>query len=277
VTEVPGVTINSTRPIQMITVGDGALQFIAIPDGDRMLLLDSTMKLTVFDRANMEADFDFTDARGLASSGLNLYTVAKVAGVYNVLTVKPNPISKSATLEAPTPLTGAAVVRIGAMIAVDSSTLLAVDEGNHTLVKINIATGATTVFSGQAATVGKPAGKLPAADFTFSEPSGLVQNASDIYIADTGNQRIVRLNADDTLEPFAGSGAQGLKSGTLTASQIEQPMSLTFGSNLRLMVCGYSRSAIQQVDPRAMKCSRWRTRPPRRSTAPDSSSNPLAS
>lgn len=93
---------------------------------------------------------------------------------------------------------------------------------NHTIIKIAYPGAGITVIGG---TAGAPAfadGTGTAA--SFSSPAGITGNATDIYVCDTGNNRIRKMVIGSLLwSTFAGSGAAATTNNTGTSAAFNGP------------------------------------------------------
>ena len=99
-------------------------------------------------------------------------------------------------------------------IAVDASGDVYFTDRNSNDVRRISANGTIGVFAGSA-TAGFGGDGGPAAGAYFNGPSGLAFDAAgNLYVADTGNQRIRRISPDGTIATVAGSGEQGYTNDT---------------------------------------------------------------
>ncbi len=103
--------------------------------------------------------------------------------------------------------------------------LLVADTGNHTIRKIVLADGAVSTLAGIAGTAGFLDGVSASA--RFSSPYGLAVDASkNVYVADSGNHRIRRIDVTGLVSVFAGSGSRGLLNGASTNAQFNTPVAV---------------------------------------------------
>ena len=129
--------------------------------------------------------------------------------------------------------TGAAV-RFGypSGITVFGSKLYVVDSSNQVIRKVEIATGTVTTLAG-AGPGGSTDGSGAAARFFF--PSGIATDGTNLYVADTGNHLIRKVEiATGAVTTLAGSAdAAGSIDGTETAARFFHPSGITTdGTNL---------------------------------------------
>ena len=82
------------------------------------------------------------------------------------------------------------------------------DTGNHRIRRINTQ-GVISTFAGTGA-FGFTGEGVPATEARFNRPEGVaVDGAGNVYVADTGNDRIRRINTQGVISTFAGTGASG--------------------------------------------------------------------
>ncbi len=93
----------------------------------------------------------------------------------------------------------------------------------------------------------------PARTAAFLNPNGIAADAAgNIYIADTGNHRIRRIDtAALTISTFAGSGDPGFAGddGRATQAQLTNPRFLTFDSAGNLYIADTGNNRIRRVTP----------------------------
>lgn len=89
----------------------------------------------------------------------------------------------------------------------------------------------------------------PIATALFKMPQGLVIDASgNIFIADSGNHKIRKIDTNGNVTTFAGSTA-GYLDGTGTAAQFDTPSGLVFDTNGNLYVTDYRNHRIRKITP----------------------------
>ncbi|MFA7264977.1 MAG: pentapeptide repeat-containing protein [Candidatus Nanopelagicales bacterium] len=108
--------------------------------------------------------------------------------------------------------------------------VLVSDTGRNVVRKIDLAQGgATSIVAGVEDKSGFEGDRGPANKALLNAPTGLaVDPAGRVYIADTGNNRIRRIETDGTIVTLAGTGAAGSSGNNIAAikAQLNRPMGL---------------------------------------------------
>jgi sugar lactone lactonase YvrE len=195
----------------------------------------------------------FYSPYGVTTDGTNLYVVDGVGNIRKIV------IATSAV----TTLAGATLGTSGSTdgtgtaakfalprgITTDGTNLYVADTGNSTIRKIVIATGAVTTLAGTAGSNGITDGTGAAARFYF--PSGITTDATNLYVADTGNHTIRKIviatgavtTLAGTASPYFGYGSTD---GTGTAAKFSGPAGVTTdGSNLYVADTG--NNAVRKI------------------------------
>ncbi len=111
-----------------------------------------------------------------------------------------------------------------------------------------ISAGAINTLAGTGA--GGFSGDLgPAASAQLNQPSAVaVSSVGDVYIADTGNNRIRKVSAG-TITTFAGTGAAGFAgdTGTAATAQLNAPSGVAFDSSGNLYIADTANNRIRKV------------------------------
>lgn len=130
-------------------------------------------------------------------------------------------------------------------VAVIADNLYVADTFNHSIRRIAITTGKVTTLAG----TGSPGfadGSGSAA--AFSLPSGIVTDGRNLYIADTSNHAIRKIEADTgKVSTLAGSGKEGMADGSGTAASFSQPLDITLNGG-SLYVADPGNHLIRKVD-----------------------------
>ncbi|HEV8592269.1 MAG TPA: IPT/TIG domain-containing protein, partial [Pyrinomonadaceae bacterium] len=142
-------------------------------------------------------------------------------------------IGRGAGFDAPT---GIAVDRFG--------NILVADAGNHSIRKIDL-TGMVVTLAG-GGVEGYADGVGAAARFNFPTAVALDQSGA-VYIADSGNQRIRRMDANGDVTTLAGDGEFGFHDSKSNQARFADPVGLALDADGRLIVADSFNSLIRSV------------------------------
>lgn len=88
------------------------------------------------------------------------------------------------------------------------------------------------------------------ASASFSTPSGLaLDRDGNIYVADTGNNRIRKLAPDGTVSTIAGSGAAGFRDGSAHDAQFDAPLGVAVDTQKNVYVADTYNDRIRVISP----------------------------
>ena len=192
----------------------------------------------------------FYHPRGITSDGSNLYvadsendTIRKIIISTGAVTT----LAGTAGLSGSTDGAGAAArFRLPFGITCDGANLYVADASNYTIRKIVISTGAVTTLAGSAGLSGSTDATGAAARFNF--PSGITNDGSNLYVADTDNHTIRKIViSSGAVTTLAGSaGSSGSTDATGAAARFNGPYGITSdGSNL--YVADTSNHTIRKI------------------------------
>ena len=180
---------------------------------------------------------------GITTDGTNLYvadsgnhTIRKIVISTGIVTT----LTGSAGNSGSTDGTGSAAQFAGPMgITTDGTNLYVADTGNNTIRKIVISTGAVTTLAGTppASGGGGGAGVICGIGCGFSSPHGITTDGTNLYVADSGWNRIrkIIIATGAVTADFAGAALNGTGStdGTGTSAKFNIPYGITTdGTNL---------------------------------------------
>jgi DNA-binding beta-propeller fold protein YncE len=140
----------------------------------------------------------------------------------------------------------AATFRYPFGIITDGTDLYVTDNGNSTIRKIVISTGAVTTIAGIAGTNGSADGIGTGA--TFYSPTGITMDGTDLYLTDTGNHTIRKIViSTGAVTTIAGSaGAKGSADGAGAAATFYSPTGIT-ADGTNLYVADYGNYTIRRI------------------------------
>jgi hypothetical protein len=111
-------------------------------------------------------------------------------------------------------------------LTTDGTALYVADRSNNTIRKVVIATGAVSTLAGTAGPGGYADGTGTAAQFSF--PDGITTDGLNLYIADSGNNRIRKVViSTGAVTTLAGTGASGSGDGAALSATFTSPAGVT--------------------------------------------------
>jgi hypothetical protein len=230
-------------------VGDSANSTI------RKIVISSGVVTTPFGVAGTSGTTDATgtSARfdypiGITTDGTNLYVtqgnhiIRKIVISSGVVTTPFGVAGTSGTTDA----TGTSA-RFNAPkgITTDGTNLYVAEYGNHTIRKIVISSGVVTTLAGSGS-CGTSDGTGTSAE--FCRPEKLTTDGTNIYVSDTGRQRIRKIViSSGVVTTLAGDGTARHRDGTGTNAQFDSPRGITTdGTNL--YISDTSSHAIRKME-----------------------------
>jgi sugar lactone lactonase YvrE len=146
------------------------------------------------------------------------------------------------------PATGAEL-NLPTGVAIDSAgNLYIADAGNNVIRKIN-ASGIITTVAGNNAE-GYSGDNGAATNATLYTPTGVaVDSTGNLYIADSNNQRIRRVNASGTITTIAGDGTAGYTgdNGPATSATLNKPAAVVVDSTGNLYIADTGNDVIRMI------------------------------
>jgi len=133
-------------------------------------------------------------------------------------------------------------------IAIDNNgNFYVADEYNH-CIRMITPSGVVTTFAGDAQSEGFLDAAKASAKFSF--PRGVaVDSANNVYVADTGNHRIRRIDAiSGAVTTLAGTGGAGFVEGAFATSELSSPQALAVTSDGRVLVADTGNHRIRMID-----------------------------
>lgn len=118
-------------------------------------------------------------------------------------------------------------------------------EVNHVIYKVDLTSGAGTVFSGAASTRGNANGN--AATTRFNGPRGITFANNALFVADSVNRVIRKVALDGTSSVFSGSGQQGTGDGAADVASFRTPVDLTADATGNLYIVDAGAGVIRKA------------------------------
>ena len=136
-------------------------------------------------------------------------------------------------------------------LAIHANILYMADTHNHRIRAVNLTTGTISTLAGTGA-LGFSGDTTLAAAAVLALPHGLtVDFSGNLYIADTENHRIRRIDAiTGQITTVAGTGVQGFSgdNGPATSASLDSPRAASFSPNALLTLADTGNQRIRQLD-----------------------------
>ena len=141
-------------------------------------------------------------------------------------------------------------------VAVDSDNNLYIADGrNHRIRKVTASTGFISTVAGSTQGFGGDGGSATVAAAKLNGPRGVaVDSDGNLYIADTGNNRIRKVTASTGfISTVAGDGTKGLSGdgGAATAAKLDAPYGVAVDSDNNIYIAEYNNHRVRKVDTSA--------------------------
>lgn len=133
-------------------------------------------------------------------------------------------------------------------IALDAAGNLYIADGNNNRVRKVDTSGTITTFAGNGTgSFGGDNG--PATSAQLFGPFSVLVDQGDVFIADTGNNRIRKVDAGGTITTIAGDGTAGFggDNGPAINAQFNTPLALAADSAHNLYIADYSNGSIRKI------------------------------
>jgi DNA-binding beta-propeller fold protein YncE len=140
----------------------------------------------------------------------------------------------------------AAHFNLPTQIATDGQSLYVADSGNSAIRRIGLADMTVKTVGGQPGTAGKAEGN--ASKSQFSGPRGVAVDKKAIYVADTGNDVIRKIDiSSGETSTIAGTGEEGDKDGPAMQAQFNNPGAICTDGTA-LYVLDADNHSIRKID-----------------------------
>ena len=247
-----GVTTDGTN-LYVADSGNHTIRKVVIATGVVTTLAGTAGSSGSSDNTGMSARFN--DPNGVTTDGTNLYvadsgnhTIRKVVIATGVVTTLAGTAGSSGSSDG----TGtSARFNDPNGVTTDGTNLYVADSGNHTIRKVVIATGVVTTLAGTAGSSGSSDGTGTSA--RFNDPNGVTTDGTNLFVADSGNDTIRRVEAKvvtaiGATTTLAGSaGSSGSADGTGTSARFYLPSGITTDGR-RLLVIDTGNNTVRAIE-----------------------------
>ncbi|MCB9739712.1 MAG: SMP-30/gluconolactonase/LRE family protein, partial [Deltaproteobacteria bacterium] len=128
----------------------------------------------------------------------------------------------------------------------DKGTVFVADRSNHRIRAV-AADGTTTTVAGNGS-ASYADGKGSSAK--FNSPQGIdIDPNGNLYVADTGNQRVRKIDSTGVVTTVAGQAGSGWVDGPANNAKFSNPYDVLFGSKGEIFVADYSNHRIRAIAP----------------------------
>ena len=131
-----------------------------------------------------------------------------------------------------------------------SGNLFVADQGLHIIRKID-ANGVVTTVAGSVGDAGHSGDGGPATSAKINSPRGVtVDSKGNLYISDTGNNLVRKVDTNGNISTFAGhiGGTNPLDGGPATNASLNFPYQLAVDASDNLYIADYGNHSIRKVD-----------------------------
>ena len=136
-------------------------------------------------------------------------------------------------------------------VAVDAvGNVYVADAGNHRIRQVN-PVGTITTFAGTGDR-GYAGDSGPASRARLDRPVGVAVDAvGNVYVADTANHRVRKIDVTGTIKTFAGTGTEGHSGdgGSATSARIHNPTGVAVDISDSVLIADLDNHRIRRVDP----------------------------
>jgi len=142
-----------------------------------------------------------------------------------------------------------------AAVAVDASGNVYVEDLDNNRIRRFVPGGAINTYAGTATSIGDGG---PSTQARLNRPSGAaVDSSGNLYIADTGENRVRKVTLSGTITTVAGTGQTGLggDGGLATAAVLNSPSGVAVDSTGNLYIADAGNNVIRKVDQSTGKIS----------------------
>jgi trimeric autotransporter adhesin len=185
------------------------------------------------------ADFSNNIIRRVSTTGI----IVTIAGTGSKVVAPSGSAATAALLAAPSKVT-----------IEPSGNLLIADWNNHLVERVNLSTGTISTVAG----IGRPTytgDNVPAVNSGVNFPQGITTDAAgNIYISDTFNERIRKIDTTGVITTIAGVGSPGYSGdqGPAVNANVNVPQGLRFDPAGDLVFADSNNNAVRMITPKGV-------------------------
>ncbi len=223
-----------------LAAGDGTPGYLPAPYGD----------------ATAATGAELYNPAGLAFDGGELYIAdrfnnrVRLVNTSGVITTIAGDGASGGPLSAPGPATSVALDRPSAVVVSSSGDVYVADSSANEVLELS-PSGRLSVFAGTGV-AGYSGDGGPATQAELSFPTALALSSNgDLYIADSGNNRIRMVSPSGVITTVAGTGVAGFSGdgGPATQAELSFPTAIALSSTGALLIADGGNRRVREVSP----------------------------
>src|SRR5579885_594779 len=246
--DFPAGLATDGRTVWVASSRNNTITAIDIASHSLSLVAGETFKQGHNDGTGEAAHFDSPD--GMVLVGRNLYIadtnnsdIRKLNLDTRVVSTAAGVANLSGTDDGPA---GAAHFNLPTQLASDGNYIYITDSGNSTIRRLSLLENNVKTIGGQAQQTGRQDG--PPAKSTFSGPRGIATDGKFVYVADTGNNLIRKIDISTfETKTIAGTGDEGSNNGPGDKATFSNPGAMCLNGT-SLYVMDADNHAIRKID-----------------------------
>jgi hypothetical protein len=133
----------------------------------------------------------------------------------------------------------------------DSGNLYVADAGNNRVRRVDGSGTITTIAGTGTAGFSGDGGQATSADLNLTQGTGLaVDGSANLYVADTLNNRVRKIDGSGTITTVAGTGAEGFSGdgGPAASAELNYPLAVAADSSRNLYIADFWNHRVRKVE-----------------------------
>lgn len=249
-----GATATSAAmSVSSVAIDTGGNKYIADSYNHRIRKISKTGIITTIAGNGIQGYTGDSSAATAATLNTPSFVTLDAKGNIYIVDKGNNVVRKiAATTGIITTVAGNGIIKLNAPagVAVDAAgNLYIADQGNNRIRKVSTTQTYSTVAGNGVASYGGDGGK--ATSTSINAPSAVaVDAASNIYIADYGNNRIRKVDINGTISTIVGNGTAGYSGdgGLATTAKIFSPKSISLDALGNIYIVDFGNNRIRKVE-----------------------------